>query len=246
MPLKGKLFDTDGEPMSPSFTHKGETKVYRYYVSAPLQQGRGMRQAPGAIRRVAAGEIEGLLEKELQRRFGVEDRDLSDLLSSVKRVDLDAQSVRISFIRSKTSRAAIADAEIDHEDNRLAVVSLPIRCRLRGGRTWITAPAGSGAMIRPRRDPALIKGLQQAHRVLAGLGWRVDGSLEDGHSLSAPTGAYDRKLCRLAFLAPDIQKRILDGRQPRDLTLDQLINRPIPASWPAQRAAFGFSLIWAN
>ena len=68
MALKGKLFGADGEPMSPSFTHKGETKVYRYYVSAPLQQGRAMREAPDALRRVAADEIEGLIERELRRR----------------------------------------------------------------------------------------------------------------------------------------------------------------------------------
>ena len=42
MALKGKLFDTDGEPMTPSFTHKGE-RIYRYYVSAPLMQRRPLR-----------------------------------------------------------------------------------------------------------------------------------------------------------------------------------------------------------
>jgi site-specific DNA recombinase len=57
----------------------------------------------------------------------------------------------------------------------------------------------------------------------------------------APANPHERKLCRLAFLAPDIQKRILQGRQPRGLTLDQLINAPIPTAWPAQREAFGFS-----
>lgn len=240
MPLKGKLFDTDGEPMSPSFTHKGEAKVYRYYVSAPLQQGRSSKAAPGAIRRVAAGEIESLLQHELQRRLGV-DAQLAELLASVKRVDLDADAVRITLMRNKVSRSALEDAEPDPGDPAQAVVILSIRCRLRGGRTWIVGPPGVERAARPRRDPVLIKSLQQAHRIAAAVGWRSDGTIEDGHSISAPASAYERKLCRLAFLAPDIQRRILDGRQPRDLTLDRLIGAPIPTSWAVQRAAFGFA-----
>jgi hypothetical protein len=96
-------------------------------------------------------------------------------------------------------------------------------------------------MVRTRRDPTLIKSLQQAHRILARHGWRIDGTIEDGRAFAAPANPYERKLCRLALLAPDIQKRILQGRQPRGLTLDQLVNGPIPTAWPAQREAFGFT-----
>ncbi len=37
--LKGRIFDADGEAMSPTFTHGARGQVYRYYVSASLQQG---------------------------------------------------------------------------------------------------------------------------------------------------------------------------------------------------------------
>jgi hypothetical protein len=49
-----------------------------------------------------------------------------------------------------------------------------------------------------------------------------------------------RKLCRLAFLAPDIQRRILEGRQPPGVNLEMLVQVAIPTSWAAQRRAFGF------
>ncbi len=52
----------------------------------------------------------------------------------------------------------------------------------------------------------------------------------------APTSPYRRKLIRLALLAPDLQKQILDGRQPHGLTVTQLIACDLPLSWPAQRA----------
>jgi hypothetical protein len=46
------------------------------------------------------------------------------------------------------------------------------------------------------------------------------------------------KLIRLAFLAPDLQARILDGRQPRGLTLKALLRWDMPADWDAQRRTF--------
>lgn len=44
----------------------------------------------------------------------------------------------------------------------------------------------------------------------------------------------------LAFLAPDIQRSILEGRQPPGLTLKRLISGEIPLNWAEQRAMFGF------
>jgi DNA invertase Pin-like site-specific DNA recombinase len=243
MLLKGKLFDVDGDPMTPSFTHKSGGKVYRYYVSAPLMQGRAVRPNPEAIRRVAAEEVEGVLERELNRRLGSESASLASLMGHVQRVHLEPDRIRIALIRAKIPRRALAETETDDREASLAWATLPIRCKLRGGRTWIQGPGGSVAALRARRDPTLVKALQQAHRIVGAIGWRPDGSLEDGRNASAPTCAYERKLCRLAFLAPDIQKQILQGRQPRDLTLDRLINARIPTSWPAQRVAFGFAEI---
>jgi site-specific DNA recombinase len=116
---------------------------------------------------------------------------------------------------------------------------LAIRCRLRGGRASASAPAGLDAVRVSRRDPKLIKALQRAHQIAGALGWRSrDGSL-DGPELMSPISYYDRKLCRLAFLAPDIQRRIFEGRQPPSLNLERLFARPIPTCWNAQRRLLG-------
>ncbi len=50
---------------------------------------------------------------------------------------------------------------------------------------------------------------------------------------------YKRQVCRLAFLAPDIQADILAGRQPLSLNLKRLLQGPIPAAWTDQRVALG-------
>ena len=51
--------------------------------------------------------------------------------------------------------------------------------------------------------------------------------------------AHVRRLLRFAYLAPDIVEAIVEGRQPRILTV-KLLLKGIPLDWADQRAAFGF------
>ena len=59
---------------------------------------------------------------------------------------------------------------------------------------------------------------------------------------AAPATSYNRKLISLAFLAPDLQSAILDGRQPRTMTLGGLMDADVPLSWKKQREMFGAAL----
>jgi hypothetical protein len=90
------------------------------------------------------------------------------------------------------------------------------------------------ARSQQHRDPALIKSLRKA-RAMVG---------KDAHAMpwidAAPASPYLRKMIRLAFLAPDIQRDILAGRQPPGLTLEQLIHMDIPAGWVEQRRLLGW------
>jgi hypothetical protein len=89
------------------------------------------------------------------------------------------------------------------------------------------------------RDPVLIRGLRQAHRIAAGLGWRAaDGSFNEAGK--PPNGSYERRLWPLVFLAPDIQEAILHGRQPPSLTLDRLLRMKLPTAWCDQRRVLAF------
>jgi len=53
----------------------------------------------------------------------------------------------------------------------------------------------------------------------------------------APANPSERRLLCLAFLAPDIQRAILEGRQPAGLTLQRRVLGRVPASWDEHRAA---------
>ena len=52
--------------------------------------------------------------------------------------------------------------------------------------------------------------------------------------------AHVRRILRVGYLAPDIIEAIIEGRQPRSLTVKRLL-RCIPCAWADQRAAFGFA-----
>jgi site-specific DNA recombinase len=52
--------------------------------------------------------------------------------------------------------------------------------------------------------------------------------------------AHVRRLLRFGYLAPDIVEAIVEGRQPRALTVRRLL-QGIPCAWADQRKAFGFT-----
>ena len=43
---------------------------------------------------------------------------------------------------------------------------------------------------------------------------------------------------RVAFLAPDLKRAILEGSQPPGLTLQAVITRDVPLAWKAQREQY--------
>jgi len=84
----------------------------------------------------------------------------------------------------------------------------------------------------------LIKALKPAHRLLAETG---GGAIaEPGQALlqASPVVPYERNMLRLAFLVPDLQTQILEGRQPPGLTLQRFIATNLPAAWDDQRKLF--------
>jgi hypothetical protein len=161
------------------------------------------------------------------------------LLKPVRRVEVMPQELRIT-LEAKALPRDVRDRLSPCDTHRDCVVLVaPVRCQARGGRTWVLTPTGSSAIQKARRDPVLIRGLRQAHRVAATLGWRASDGAFDGPG-KAPTSSYERRLWPLVFLAPDIQQAIMEGRQPAALTLDQMLKMRIPTSWPEQRRALCF------
>jgi site-specific DNA recombinase len=246
--LKGLLFDAEGEPMSPSFGYGKSGRLYRYYVSAPLQQGK--RSADDDVaRRVAAPLLEETVRQAVLRIARAADD--AAIRTAVARIELDLRCITVHLRRAAISKRqnpplqdlALAasrllpgeDAELD-ADATLIRVRIPVLLRVRGGRTWLTQ--GDAAFLgRKRIDPVMTKALRQAHALVRSAG--VHPSRRAPVPAKGPDNPYHRKLAPLAFLSPAIQRAILEGRQPAELTLNRLIASELPLAWNEQERLFG-------
>ena len=119
------------------------------------------------------------------------------------------------------------------------LLSVPVRLR-RAGREIRIVMDGTDPFAAAKPDARLVKLLLTAHRFNAVL---TQG--EDTATLAQREGvsrSYFTRLVRLSYIALDIAQAILDGRQPRDLTAEKLLEHSrLPLAWHDQRIALGFA-----
>lgn len=118
-------------------------------------------------------------------------------------------------------------AAVDPADSGQLRLKLPLRLSTHRGRTEVLA-----ATRARKADPVLVAALRSAHQMLT----------RDTHGrptlAAAPDTSHRRRLIRLAFLAPDLQRVILAGEQPERLALARFLHSDLPLSWAAQRRMF--------
>ncbi len=235
--------------MTPTFTQKG-SRSYRYYVSNPLLRGELSSQAD-LIQRVPARMVEQKVRVCLDTLTGGEWGVPEGALA---RIELHPSTVQVvinlpAYFPHRGDPLAEVDilrgrlreggrVVLEAGDPNRARVTLICRLKTGGGGVWFEGGAPT-ASARP--DPVLIKGLQTAHQLMAQMAeGGVVGCPETLIPNQAPPDAFDRKKVRLAFLAPDIQRAILEGTHPPGLTLQGVLDADIPPSWVLQRQMFGF------
>jgi DNA invertase Pin-like site-specific DNA recombinase len=117
-----------------------------------------------------------------------------------------------------------------------AAITIPLRLPLRGGAKRIEGwDRQDWSVAKPRHDRVLIKALSRAHEWRE---WIERGEISNIEALAKRVGQERRHAhahLKLAFLAPDIQRDILMGRQPVTLTLSALIDAELPLAWADQR-----------
>jgi len=239
--LGGLIFDDRGNRMSPTYTVRRGNR-YRYYISqAQLRGGEA-----GSRPRIGADDVELLVVEELFRRqprdgqiadmnTGVWSAKTRELVrSTVDRIVIHHDGVEIT-LKVKEMDSAI---DGDNQSKNLKTLMLALPPPRPRERKEILVPGASGTQ--PRRiDQALILALARARSWMRGL---RQGEFVDTAEIAQRFGLSDahvRRHLRFAYLAPDIVEAIIDGRQPRALTV-KLLLRGIPFDWVDQRAAFGF------
>lgn len=229
--LTGRIFDANGRRMSPTHVRGKNGKLYRYYVSAPLQQGTPSNRgtvAP-ALQRLSATNLEEAVDAALTRILPEE----AHPVDRVARIEVHRRHLNIQIKAQKRAlTGTLAPDEIlvrEPDAPGVYSLTLPITLSRTGGKTIIT---GSQPR-RSRRDPTMIAALRRAHTL-------VTRDASGPNLTAAPTSQYGRRLATLALLAPDIQRDILAGRQPHNLTLSALMADELPIDWAQQRQHLGF------
>jgi site-specific DNA recombinase len=154
-----------------------------------------------------------------------------------ERVDIEISGRGLyAFLRGEPAETRAAAAS-----DQPLLLSFPTRlCRIGQGKRLVI-----DAMVRPgmsgRPDPKLIKLLVRAHRLKEKLRGSPGIRVADLAMREKLSPSYVALLLRLTFLAPDITRAILEGRQPGGFTAQKLVTYSgLPLGWPEQRQALGF------
>jgi len=264
--LAGLIFDDKGNRMSPQWSVGRSGSKHGYYVSQAVLQRR--KATAGSLPRVSAPLIDDLVvrcvmyfEKEDSAAAVVDETPLGPRRELAEVVHERVTSVVVG------AKAAVIELKMRDDLSRTRSKERhgkrPVAPALPNGATTVLTPQGvritiagplklRGGIKRlegwskedwsssvPRLDNNLIKALARAHR------WRVaieQGEIANIDDLAKREGLHRRRvreLLRLAFLAPDVQRAIVDGQQPRGLTLERLTEIGPPISWQEQRRRLG-------
>jgi hypothetical protein len=118
-------------------------------------------------------------------------------------------------------------------------IEIPMAFKKRGGRKVIVLPDGSHGHPVPAAtiDNTMIKSIARAFRWQRLLENGTYTCLDDIARSEKIGASFVSRYHRLVLLAPDIVEAILDGRQPAQLTLKDLMV-PFPVEWERQRSLF--------
>ena len=113
---------------------------------------------------------------------------------------------------------------------------IPMRIKRHGGRK-VVIPAAAGDKI-PEHDAPILTALSRAFH------WQRlidEGIVSSGSDIARREGLHQttvNELLRLTLLSPTLVRSILDGRQPKTLSLLWLKNNLPPSDWGEQHALF--------
>lgn len=239
--MDGLVFDADGQPMQLISITARAGKRYRFYGSTRLPDGSHV--ADDAIRRVATYAVDDLAQMWAQRLLQREAVGARDVRALIGRLEVNAAATHL-VIRTRALPGAMSPAGAlihvrrmlqpteqvltDPSHAGLLRILLPIRLVMRGGRKWLSTQGGSPLPPYIRPNAKLVQRLREGHSVLSTCGMRPD-SIRPMLKTRAPTSPRKRALAEFAFLAPDIQQRILSGE------IQSAPLRRLPLSWAEQR-----------
>ena len=234
--LGSVIFDDRGNLMSPTYSIRRGNR-YRYYVSRALMRGR--KGDTGSQGRVGADDIEGLVVETLGRALS-RPKLLSEVASGNWSIDtrMLVQETVERVIVGKDKVQVIRKIPAMEDGATPIIYTVPLPGQRARARQEIVIPGGRNRA--PRRvNHALVLAIARAKVWMHDLRRGTYGDTMEIARRFKLNDAHVRRLLRFGYLAPDIVEAIVEGRQPRSLTVKRLL-LGIPCTWSEQRAVFGF------
>lgn len=124
-------------------------------------------------------------------------------------------------------------------------IRIPMKFSRRSSRKMIVGPNGENmdAMADTQEDNADYTFISALGKAFSWQRMLDDGKYETPKELAKKENVevtHMYRVMRLTLLAPDIIEAVLNGTQPRTLTLQNVV-RGFPVSWQEQRKVFGFT-----
>ena len=200
----GKLYDSSGNRMSPSFSRKNGVR-YRFYVSSALLRGR--KGTAGSVPRVSAQEIESRIIEAIRKQSGrdppIDDAEL-----------VEQQLARVEFGRNEVTlflhnlELGSPEATSNHAVGPQIKLSWPV-VQIKDAAQIVENVSA------PSREPdqKLVQALVRAHCWSDALLRGTYASVEELAAHVKFNPKVVRNELRLAHLAPEIIEAVLAGSQ---------------------------------
>ena len=148
-------------------------------------------------------------------------------------------SVRVNALLDGTKELGQpTPPSIADEGQDLHLLSVPIQLKRSGMAMRLMVP---GEMRERGADSRLIQLLAKGHDWFERLTSGKARSLMEIAEKDGVDSNYVTRVINLSFLAPDIIKAIIEGRQPTTVTADTIMDQfPLPIDWADQRKLLGF------
>jgi DNA invertase Pin-like site-specific DNA recombinase len=249
--LCGKLFDETGDRLTPSHSKTRTGTRLRYYISHRLVARSGephpdawrlpaaelekkcaalvrsmLSDHAFAVRLVSANSTEGIGRLRLSLTELLSTRESGSLLCLIERIEITPGKLRISL----SAAQLIEDLKISSEslDHDALTSRFPFQLRKRGVETKIIladCPTG--------KDEALVRNIAKAQSWFGQI--RAGKTFAEIATTEGTSKRRIQQMIGLAFLAPDIVRDVLDGRQPLGFTSDWCLRHDLPTDWAEQR-----------
>ena len=170
------------------------------------------------------------------------------LLALVLRVDVHAERIDVHILPSRLTEtlrdehAQFSPASEATDRDHTLTLSVPARLKRVGMDVRFILDRHDPYDAQAKPDATLIRLLVKAYDLREKLVHNGGQCLDVLAAQEGITGSYFTRVVRLGWLAPDIVKAILDGRQPVTLTAARLLreSRRLPGDWATQRRMLDF------